>query len=107
MEFIFKHIDPLAVFAFIFATLAVTEGLKYILANSIKFCAMMDIGFFRILLSWAVGAIMFVAFHLTLHSFPVTEATVLQFSIWILLLNGGYKVIASLLDYIKQLKNKV
>jgi hypothetical protein len=107
MEFIFKHIDPLAVLAFIFATLAVTEGLKYILAKSLRFCAMIEIGFFKICLSWIIGAAMFFAFHFTLHSFPVTEATILQFAIWVLLLNGGYKIVASLLDYIKDLRSKV
>jgi hypothetical protein len=106
MEFIFRNIDVLAVFAFIFATLAVTQGMKYVLVKSVRFCAMMDIGFFVILLSWAVGAIVFIIMHLTLHSFPVTEATVLQFMIWVLLLNGGYKVIAALLDYIKELRSK-
>jgi len=106
MEFIFQHIDVLAVFVFIFATLAVTEGLKFVLAKSVKFCAMMDIGFFKICLSWAVGAVVFLILHLTLKTFPVTEGTVLQFAIWVLLLNGGYKVIASLLDYIRELKTK-
>lgn len=107
MEFIFKHIDPLAVLVFIFATLAVTEGLKYILAKSLRFCAMMEIGFFKICLSWIVGAMVFVILHLTLKTFPVTEGTVIQFMIWVTLLNGGYKIVASLLDYIKDLRAKV
>jgi len=106
MEFIFKQIDVLAVFVFIFATLAVTEGLKFAFSKHLKLCAMMDIGFFKICLSWIVGAILFFVLHLTLHSFPVTEATILQFGIWILLLNGGYKIVASLLDYIKDLRTK-
>lgn len=107
MEFIFRHIDPLAVLAFIFCTLLATEGLKFILSKHVRLCAILDVGFFRILISWAVGAAMFFVFHFTLHSFPVTEASILQFAIWVLLLNGGYKVIASLLDYIKELKAKV
>jgi len=104
MEFIFSKMDPLAIFVFIFATMAVTQGLKYVLSKSLKFCALMEVGFFVILLSWVVGAIVFFVMHLTLHSFPVTEATVLQFMIWVLLLNGGYKVISDLLTYIKGLR---
>jgi len=104
MEFIFSKMDPLAIFVFIFATLAVTQGLKYVLSKSLKFCALMDIGFFVILLSWAVGAVVFIALHLTLHSFPITEGSVLQFMLWVLLLNGGYKVLSDLLTYIKGLR---
>jgi hypothetical protein len=107
MEFIFKHIDPLAVLVFIFCTLAVTEGLKFALSKHVRLCAILDVGFYKICLSWAVGAVMFFALHFTLHKFPVTEASILQFAIWVLLLNGGYKVIASLLDYIKELKAKI
>ena len=61
MEFIFSKMDPLAIFVFIFATMAVTQGLKYVLSKSLKFCALMEVGFFVILLSWVIGAIVFFA----------------------------------------------
>jgi hypothetical protein len=92
MEFIFGKLDVLSVFAFIFSTLAVTEGLKYIMGRVTWFCAMLDIGFFKVLLSWAVAAGLFLVFHLTLKLFPVTEEVVLRCFVWVLLLNGGYKI---------------
>lgn len=104
MEFIFGKIDVLAVLVFIFATLAVTELLKKVFGKIIWFCKLLEIGFFKLCLSWIVGAFAFVVLHLTFHSFPVTEATVLQFLIWTALLNGGYKIVTTVLGYLKEMR---
>jgi hypothetical protein len=105
-ELVFGQVDVLAVFAFVFATLFITSGLKSALNKHVTLCALLDVDFYKVLLSWAVGALVFVGFHFTLHSFPVNELTILQFSIWVLLLNGGYKVISTVRDYIREWKSK-
>lgn len=105
MEFIFGKLDPLAVFVFIFSTLAVTEGLKYILGRVTWFCNMLEIGFFKVLLSWAVGAGVFFVLHFVLHSFPVTEESVFRCFFWVLLLNGGYKIYTLLREMIRSGRN--
>jgi hypothetical protein len=107
MKQIFSHINELAVIVFIFSTLAVTQGLKFLFAKKEKFCAMLEIGFFRILLSWAIGTIMFFILALFFHAFPVTEFSIIQYAIWTLLLNGGYKVVLSFLEMLKKIKAKV
>jgi hypothetical protein len=106
MDFIFGKIDILAVLVFIFATLFVTEGLKNILRKYPRVCALLDVGFYKLCLSWLVGAVVFFALAKTLHTFPVTEATIMQFAVWIALLNGGYKIVTTLLDHIKEMKSK-
>jgi hypothetical protein len=106
MKQIFSHINELAVIVFIFSTLAVTQGLKFIFAKKEKFCLLIEIGFFRILLSWGIGAIMFFVLALVLHDFPVTEFSIIQYAIWTLLLNGGYKVVISFLEMLKKIRSK-
>ena len=106
MDFIFGKIDILAVLVFIFATLFVTEFLKSIFKKHQRLCDILDIGFYKLCLSWLVGGIVFYVLHLTLKTFPVNEATILQFAVWIALLNGGYKIVTTLLDYIKEMKGK-
>jgi hypothetical protein len=106
MNLIFKQIDILSVLVFIFATLAVTQGLKFALSRHPVWCALLDIGFFKICLSWMIGAIVFFVLHLALKTFPVTEASVLQFAIWIALTNGGYKLVTMALDKIKIIRGK-
>lgn len=105
-EFVFGSVDVLAVIAFIFATLFITSGLKALLAKHPKWCAWLDNDFFKVCLSWIVGAGVFFAMHLALHSFPITEQTILQFAVWVLLLNGGYRIVTTVRDYIRDWKSK-
>jgi hypothetical protein len=104
--FVFGEVDILAVVAFIFATLFITSGLKALLAKSARWCAVLDNDFAKVCLSWIVGAAVFAAMHLTLHAFPVTEQTIVQFAVWVLLLNGGYRIVTTVRDYIRDWKSK-
>lgn len=104
-EFVFGAVDILAVIAFVFVTLLLTSGLKALLAKT-KICAVLDNDFAKVCLSWVAGAGVFLAMHLLLHSFPVTERTILQFAIWVLLLNGGYRIITTVRDYIREWRAK-
>ena len=106
MKEIFSNINELAVIVFIFSTLAVTQGLKTIFSKSLKFCELLEIGFYRIVLSWIVGAVTFGILAVTFHSFPVTEFSIIQYAIWTLLLNGGYKVVIPFIEVIKKIKSK-
>lgn len=101
MEFIFGKLDLLSVFVFIFSTLAVTEGLKYILGRVTWFCNLLEVGFFKVVLSWVVGAGVFFVLHLVLKSFPVTEESVIRCFFWVLLLNGGYKIYTLLKEMLR------
>jgi hypothetical protein len=104
MEFIFGKIDPLALFIFIFATLAVTEGLKKGMERIVWFCNLLEIGFFKVLLSWLVAGVSFVIFGLAFKTLPVTEDSVFRCFFWVLLLNGGYKIVTALMEYRRGLK---
>jgi hypothetical protein len=106
MEFIYKGIDPIALVVFLFCVLLVTEGLKTIFSKIIWFCKLLEIGFFKVCISWLAGAIMFFVLHLALHSFPVTEKTIVQFGLWTLILNGGYWIIPKMLDFIQSFRSK-
>lgn len=106
MEFIFHDIDILAVLVFIFATLFVTEFLKSVLCRFTKFCALLEIGFYKLCISWIVGAIMFYLLHLTLKTFPVNEKNILQFATWTAILNGGYWILPRMLDYLRNIFSK-
>jgi hypothetical protein len=46
------------------------------------------------------------ALHFTLTDFPITQGSILQFIIWVLLLNGGYRIITTVRDYIRDWKSK-
>jgi hypothetical protein len=105
-EMIFGKVDPLAVVAFVVVTLGITYFLKKAIVGRPRLCYYLDDDFPKVVLSWFVGAGVFMAMHFTLHDFPITELTVLQFAIWVLLLNGGYKVISTVRDYIREWKNK-
>ena len=105
MEFIFGKLDPLAVFVFIFATLFVTELLKYVMGRVVWFCRLLEIGFFKVILSWLAAAGTFYILHLVLHSFPVTEESVFRCFFWVLLLNGGYKIYTLLRKMVKSGRN--
>lgn len=105
-EFVFGKVDILAVVAFVFATLFITSFLKSALRQFPGICFWLDNDFAKVCLSWAVGAIVFIVMHLTLTDFPITQATILQFGIWVLLLNGGYRVITTVRDYIRDWKSK-
>ena len=105
MEFIFGKLDPLAVFVFIFATLFVTELLKYVMGRVVWFCRLLEIGFFKVILSWLAAAGTFYILHLVLHSFPVTEESVFRCFFWVLLLNGGYKIYTLLREMVKSGRN--
>jgi len=105
-ELIFGKVDVLAVVAFVFATLFVTDGLKRAMNRVLWFCRALESDFFKVCLSWLVGAGVFAVLHLTLTDFPITQGTVLQFGIWVLLLNGGYRIITTVRDMIRDWKNK-
>ena len=98
----FSKIDPVSLFVFLFVTLFVTEGLKYLLGKVIWFCRLLEIGFFKIILSWIAAAPVFLVLHLTLKSMPVTGDNVFRCFLWILMLNGGYKIYTMLKDMIKK-----
>jgi len=105
-EFVFGKVDILAVVAFVFATLFITSFLKSALQRFPRVCYWLDNDFAKVCLSWTVGAGVFVALHLTLTDFPITQSTVLQFAVWVLLLNGGYRIITVVRDMIRDWKNK-
>ena len=105
-EFAFGKVDILAVVAFVFATLFITSGLKSALRKFPGVCFWLDNDFAKVCLSWAVGAGVFMALHVTLTDFPITQATVLQFIVWVLLLNGGYRIITTVRDYIRDWRSK-
>ena len=103
MEFIawLAKIDPVTLFVFLFSTLTVTEGLKYALSKVLWFCALLEIGFFKVLLSWLVAAPLFVLLHFVMKTMPVTGENVFRCFLWILLLNGGYKIYTMLKEMIR------
>ena len=105
-SFVFGEIDVPAVIGFMVATLAVTSGLKFWLRRSARFCEALEVDFNKVILSWIVGAIVFVAMHFALPAFPVTQETIVQFAVWVLLLNGGYKFVTAVRDYIRDWKSK-
>ncbi len=105
-ELVFGTVDVLAVFTFALATLGITYLLKKVIVTRPRLCYYLEDDFPKVILSWLVGAVVFVALHFTLHNFPITELTILQFAIWVLLLNGGYKVISTVRDYIREWKSK-
>jgi|GEM_PF-3445008 len=105
-ELVFGKVDVLAVVAFVFATLFITSGLKSALRRFPGICYWLDNDFAKVCLSWLVGAGVFAVLHLTLTDFPVTQGTVLQFGIWVLLLNGGYRIITTVRDMIRDWRNK-
>ena len=105
-EFVFGKVDILAVVAFVFSTLCVTWVMKKWLLRKPGVAYWLDDDFPKLMLSIAVGAVVFVAMHFTLPAFPITQATVLQFCCWQGLLNGGYKVITVVRDYIRDWKSK-
>jgi len=103
MEFIvwLAKIDPVTLFVFLFVTLFVTEGLKYLMAKVLWFCALLEIGFFKVVLSWVTAAPVFLILHLTMKTMPVTGDNVFRCFLWILLLNGGYKIYSSLREMVR------
>jgi uncharacterized membrane protein YjjP (DUF1212 family) len=105
-ELVFGKVDVLAVVAFVFATLFITSGLKSVFRKLPVICYWLDNDFAKVCLSWAVGAGVFAIMHLALTDFPITQGTVLQFGIWVLLLNGGYRIITTVRDMIRDWKNK-
>lgn len=105
-ELVFGKVDVLAVVAFVFATLFITSGLKSVFRKLPVICYWLDNDFAKVCLSWAVGAGVFSVMHLTLTDFPITQGTVLQFAIWVLLTNGGYRIITTVRDMIHDWKNK-
>jgi hypothetical protein len=105
-EFVFGKVDVLAVVAFVVATLFVTDGLKRAMSRVMWFCRALESDFFKVCLSWLAGGAVFAVMNLTFPAFPVTQATVLQFIVWVLLLNGGYKLISTVRNYIREWKSK-
>jgi hypothetical protein len=105
-EFVFGSVNVLAVVAFAVATLFITWVLKGVLRRFPQCGIWLNDDFPKVLLSWAVGAVVFIVMHLTLTDFPITQATILQFIVWVLLLNGGYRVITTVRDYIREWKSK-
>jgi hypothetical protein len=105
-EIVFGKVDVLAVVAFAVATLCITWALKGILRRFPKCGVWLDDDFPKVLLSWAVGAVVFMALHFTLTDFPITQGSILQFIIWVLLLNGGYRIITTVRDMIRDWRNK-
>jgi hypothetical protein len=108
MEFIvwLAKIDPVTLFVFLFVTLAVTEGLKRAFIKRALFCELLEIGFFKVLMSWAIAAPVFFALHLVTKSLPVktlavTGENIFRCFLWILMLNGGYKVYTMLKEMVK------
>ena len=105
-ELVFGKVDVLAVVAFVFATLCVTWLMKKLLLRNPRIAYWLDDDFPKLMLSIAVGAGVFVALHFVLPDFPITQATELQFLVWQGLLNGGYKLITTVRNMIRDWRNK-
>jgi hypothetical protein len=105
IEAIFNKVDVLAVVTFMLATLLVTSGLKGIMGRVVWFCRALENDFFKVCLSWAVGAIVYLLIlprlFKTIHA---DDLSVLQFVFWVLVLNGGYKLITWLLKTWKEMR---
>jgi hypothetical protein len=105
VEAIFNKVDILAVIVFMVSTLLVTSGLKGVLGRVMWFCRAMENDFFKLALSWIVGAVMFLLVLPRLFTtIKADDLTILQFIFWTLLLNGGYKLIKWLLTTWKEMR---
>jgi hypothetical protein len=105
IEAIFNKVDILAVIVFMLATLFVTSGLKGLLSRVVWFCRAMENDFFKLAISWIVGAAVFVLILPRLFTtIRADDLTILQFIFWTLLLNGGYKLIKWLLTTWKEMR---
>lgn len=105
IQAIFDKVDILAVIVFMVSTLLVTSGLKGLLGRVVWFCRAMENDFFKLCLSWIVGAVMFLLVLPRLFStIKADDLSVLQFIFWTLLLNGGYKLITWLLKTWKEMR---
>jgi len=77
----------LALAVFIFCTLFITEVIKKILKHRIK-----ENKFLWIIISWIVGAGIFYILSIT-GWVKITFILCFQFALFVLLLNGGYKIL--------------
>lgn len=93
------EIHLIAVAIFIFATLFVTEVLKRKLLKNYQG------NFLKLLLSWVVGAVIFVVIGLFKKDLISIEGIV-QFAFFTALLNGGYRLLKRIKERVEKLKHK-
>ena len=90
-----KNLDALAVLIFIVSVLLVTEGFKFLFKKKEWYGSVTSgmPNLFPLMLSWGSGAIIFLLIHVFSKTFFVTALSILQFSLLLALLNGGYKIL--------------
>jgi len=111
-----KSLDIYAITVFLFSTLVFTEIVKILTVSKVsdikvnrkqkqkkRFIEWIKTShLFSLILSWLIGILCFLTIT-KLTKKPITESCILQYTFWMVLLNGGYKVVRELYKKIKNI----
>jgi sensor histidine kinase YesM len=97
--------DLIALTVFMFVWMVSTQLFKPLLKKVVIFEKWMkSTDIFNLLLSWMVAGLTYFFIIHKLLKFEITSISIVQFSFFTLLVNGGYKVVTKLYKYIKEIK---